>query len=241
MEGGVKVDNVFLDRENIILKDAPFDAFVQFNFMEHQPNPNIMMKAIYNNLVEDGVGLLTVPSSNHIFDNGAFYELIRDHLIYFSKESLYLFLNKNGFDILEYSILNNDTHSVYIKKKEKISGIKFQNVFETLYSQIISYINCYKNTAIWGASHQGLTIASCYNLSNKINYIIDSAPFKQGKFSMGSNIQIISPEKAYNLDIDSIIIIAPGYSNEIASIITKNMRTNISISTIQYNELKVIR
>ena len=85
--------------------------------MEHQPEPNTMMRAIYNNLTDNGVGFLTVPNSDYIFNNGAFYQIIRDHLIYFSKESLFFFIQKNGFNISKYFLINNDNHGVFIEKK----------------------------------------------------------------------------------------------------------------------------
>lgn len=238
---GLEVKNMFLDDEKSIIDDGPFDAFIQFNFLEHQPDPNSMIRAIYNNLTQNGVGLLTVPSCDYIFNNGAFYELIRDHLIYFTKDSLFLFLQKNGFKVLEYELLNNDTHSVIVQKRKPLSGLKFNNLFNKLYNEINSYINSYKNVVIWGASHQGLTITSCYNLSDKIKYIIDSAPFKQGKFSIGSNIKIISPDEAFKLNIDAVIIIAPGYSKEIENVIKTNMNDKVSIATILFDELIVIR
>ena len=239
--GVIKVEKNFLDREDIILKDAPFDAFVQFNFMEHQPNPNIMMKAIYNNLSEDGVGFITVPNSDYIFNNGAFYQIIRDHLIYFSKESLFFFIQKNGFNVSKYFLVNNDNHGVFIEKRGLNINNKFDFVFDKLYNEISSYIKNYKKVAVWGAGHEALAILSCYNLNDKIEYVIDSSVFKQEKFSIGSNIKIISPSEAYQNLADAIIIIAPHYINEIKNLIEVNMPNSISISAIIGDELKILR
>ena len=45
-----------------------------------------------------------------------------------------------------------------------------------------------KKVAIWGASHQGFTLAATTKLGEKARYIIDSAPFKQGKFAPASHL-----------------------------------------------------
>lgn len=239
--GGGKLENIFLDREDIKLKNAPFDAFVQFNFMKHQPEPNTMMRAIYNNLTDNGVGFLTVPNSDYIFNNGAFYQIIRDHLIYFSKESLFFFIQKNGFNISKYFLINNDNHGVFIEKKSLNFNNQFNFVFDKLYNDINSYIKNYKKIAIWGAGHEALAILSYYNLHDKIEYVIDSATSKQGKFTIGSNIKIISPMEAYKNIVDAIIIIALHYVDEIKKLIETNMPSNVSISAIIGDELKILR
>ena len=187
--------------------------------MEHQPEPNTMMRAIYNNLTDNGVGFLTVPNSDYIFNNGAFYQIIRDHLIYFSKESLFFFIEKKSLNF------NN----------------QFNFVFDKLYNDINSYIKNYKKIAVWGAGHEALAILSCYNLHDKIEYVIDSATSKQGKFTIGSNIKIISPMEAYKNIVDAIIIIALHYVEKIKKLIETNMPSNVSISAIVGDELKILR
>ena len=238
---GLNVEKNFLENENTIIKGAPFDAFVQFNFMEHQPEPNTIMQAIYNNLTADGVGFITVPNCDYLFDNGVFCQVIRDHLIYFSKESLFFFIQKNGFNISKYFLVNNDSHGVFIEKRSLNINNKFDLVFDKLYNDICSYIKNYKKVAVWGAGHEALAILSCYNLHDKIEYVIDSATSKQGKFTIGSNIKIISPMEAYKNIVDAIIIIAMDYINEIKKLIETNMPSNVSISAIIGDELKILR
>jgi 2-polyprenyl-3-methyl-5-hydroxy-6-metoxy-1,4-benzoquinol methylase len=53
-EQGLEVYKAFADNAATELLGAPFDAFVQFNFLEHQPHPNEMLQCIYHNLTEDG-------------------------------------------------------------------------------------------------------------------------------------------------------------------------------------------
>ena len=240
---GLKIEKDFLDNENKILKDAPFDAFVQFNFMEHQPNPNTMVKAIYNNLSEDAVGFITVPNGDYIFKEGMWYEIIRDHLFYFSKESLYFLFYQNGFDILEYFSTNDIFHNIFVKKKLPLPMNKTNLIFNSLKNRIDEYLNINYNkvVAIWGASHHAFAIISCYGIKNRISFIIDSSPIKQGKFSIGSNIKIISPKQALTKNIDSIIIMAPLYSEEILNIIKNTMKNNIAIASVIDDKFIILR
>ena len=60
--------------------EGPFDAFVQFNFLEHQPDPCDMLRNIGRNLKPQALGLITVPSFEYILRYNGYYELLRDHI-----------------------------------------------------------------------------------------------------------------------------------------------------------------
>ena len=99
-------------------KEGPgsFDVFLSFNFLEHQPRPDVMLQAIYHNLTEDGMGLITVPALEYILEQGSYYELLRDHLAYYSFDTLRQLLERNGFAVLEEEMVNRDTISAIVKK-----------------------------------------------------------------------------------------------------------------------------
>ena len=221
---------------------APFDAFVQFNFLEHQPDPNGMIKCIYNNLTDDGVGLITVPNFEYILENDAFYELLRDHIANYTADTLAFLMNKNGFEVLESTVVNRDTISFIVKKRKKVNIDGIKHNFDRLSDQVQRYVNTKlesgKKIAVWGASHQGFTALSTTGVADKIKYIIDSAPFKQGRFSPASHVPIVSPDHYFDDPVDCIIIIAPGYTKEISSIIRTKYGSDIEIATIMNADIE---
>ena len=103
---------------------------------------------------------------------------------------------------------------------------------------IDSYICQGKKVAVWGASHQGFTLIPSLGLSDKIAYIIDSAPFKQGKFSPASHIPIVDKKYFFEDPVDSILIVAPGYTDEIAGIIKNELSKDVDIRTLRSNHLE---
>lgn len=100
VKSGLSVWREFPETADQQFENGPFDVFLSFNFLEHQPEPGVMLEAIYHNLSEDGMGLVTVPALEYILEQGSYYELIRDHLAYYSFETLRALLEKYGFAVL---------------------------------------------------------------------------------------------------------------------------------------------
>lgn len=240
---GLNVERNFLDSGDNRLSEAPFDVFLSFNFFEHQPNPNGMLQGIYNNLTDDGIGLITVPSFEYILEHNGYYELIRDHLVYYTFDTLEFALNKNGFEVLEKEVVNRDTLSVIVQKRKKIDVTQIADSYKSICAEINKYIDSLKSegkhVAIWGASHQGFTLASTAQLTGKIEYMIDSAPFKQGRYAPASHIPIVSPDAAVQNPVDAIIIMAPGYTEEIAAIIKEKFGEHVEIAVMMTKKLQM--
>ena len=242
-EAGLRVDEDFPESEDHIFKNGPFDAFMSFNFLEHQPNPRTYLKAIYNNLCDEGYGLITVPSFEYIMEQNSFYEIIPDHIAYYSFESLTHLLNICGFEVLEKEMVNRDTISMIVKKRKlpDICGIisKKNDIATEVVETVKKYAKAGK-IAIWGASHQGFTLCATTGIADYVDCIIDSAPFKQGKYAPASHIPIISPDEARKRKLEAIIIVAPGYTNEIANIIKTTFENGIDIYTLMTDRLSRI-
>ena len=239
---GLNVWQDFTETEDQSLTGAPFDAFLSFNFLEHQPDPNTMLRCIYHNLSEDGVGLITVPSFDYIIGNGCYYELLRDHIANYSEDTLRFILNRNGFVVLESDIVNRDTISMIVKKRPRITIDRMKSNYSSMKEQMQTFVNervsTGKRIAVWGASHQGFTVVSTTGVGEKIEYIIDSAPFKQGRFAPASHVPIVSPDFFFEHKVDSILIIAPGYTDEIACIIRNRYGADVEVFAIRTSSIE---
>jgi SAM-dependent methyltransferase len=242
---GLTVYNGFIGNKNDIISNEKFDAFLSFNFLEHQPDPNGMLQGIYNNTIENATGLITVPSFEYFIEQNSFYEFIRDHIAYYTENTLSFLLCKNGFDVLEVYRFNRDTIAMHVKKLQRLDLSPLKENFNRLNNSIQHYLSEIKKSggvvAVWGASHQGFTILSASNIGKSVDYIIDSAIFKQGKFSPVTHVPIVSPDYYFNRKADAIIIIAPGYSNEIYQIINNKYGTDVRVATIKSDTLEILR
>lgn len=244
--------------------EKPFDVFLSFNFLEHQPRPDIMLKAIWNNLAEDGMGLVTVPSLEYILEKGSYYELIRDHIAYYTFDTLRALLNHCGFAVLEEEMINRDTLSMIVRKTampeasaesaddrkavadcaRADAGIiaPLMEGREIVTAEVRALTGRLaregKRLAMWGASHQGFTLASTSELGKHLAYIIDSAPFKQGRFAPASHVPIVPPDHYFEEPVDAVLIVAPGYTDEIAGIIKTRFGGKVEIMTLRTNRIE---
>lgn len=268
---GLSVWQQFAEDESTLLSDSfpgikgPFDVFLSFNFLEHQPEPVKMLRCLSRNLTPAGMGLITVPSLEYILEHGGYYELIRDHLAYYTFDTLRFVLNQAGFEVLEEELVNRDTLSVTVRKREAAgkmgeeagrasvfgafsgssidSGIAgFVKSREDLNREIDGLLLELKeegrSLAIWGASHQGFTLAATTGLKDGARYMIDSAPFKQGRFAPASHIPIVAPEHFKEAPVDAVLIVAPGYTEEIAGLIKDNFGGGVDILILRSRHLE---
>ena len=275
---GLKVWRQFTEDENTVLENTedgchgPYDVFLSFNFLEHQAHPVRMLKCLYNNLTEGGLGLLTVPSLEYILKYDGYYELIRDHLAYYTFDTLRFVLAEAGFEVLEEEMVNRDTLSVVVRKRPVAEGVEtdgrttgktgdanhvgedseicgissaiagFAESRQELNLEVDRILNQFDETgrtlAIWGASHQGFTLAATTGLKDRAKYMIDSAPFKQGRFAPASHIPIVAPDHFEKEPVDGILIVAPGYTEEIAGIIRERFGSNVEIMTLRSRHIE---
>ena len=222
---------------------GPFDGFYILNYLEHLPDPNSVLRNIYTNLTDGAIGLVEVPNFDMILRNKLFSEFITDHLFYFTKDTLKRTLEINGFEVLESKeIWHKYIISAIVKKREKLNLSAFSEQQTKIKKEIEEYLNRFQNkkVAIWGAGHQSLTIISLMSLADKIKYVIDSAPFKQGKYTPATHIPIVSPDRLNSDPVDAVIIMAAGYSDEVARIIRQKYDNKINIAILRDYKLEII-
>jgi len=219
-----------------------FDAFTIFSFMEHWPNPIDSISSLHNILSEGAIGLIEVPNFDLIIEKGLYTEFTPDHIFYFNKSTLKLFLESKGFDILSIKVIwQKYIISAVVKKRSKLSLKNFYNVKEKLESKLHRFIdNSNHKTVIWGAGHQSLAVISVSNISSKIKYIVDSATFKQNKYTPASALLVKDPKYLLEDRPYSIIIMAAAYSDEILKIIRTNYSFINKIAILRENDLEII-
>jgi 2-polyprenyl-3-methyl-5-hydroxy-6-metoxy-1,4-benzoquinol methylase len=243
IRNGLRVSQGFIHTSDCKLDHAPFDGFYVLNFLEHLPDPNSLLRGIYKNLTNEAVGLVEVPNFDMILKQRLFSEFIGDHLCYFTKETLNTTLGLNGFEIIDHKELwYNYILSAVVKKKHRMDLSSIDNYQLYLKQHLCEFINRFDNkqVAIWGAGHQALAIISLMNLSDRIKYVVDSALFKQNKYTPASHIPVVSPDTLHSDPVDAVIVMAASYSDEVATILRDQYDSRIQVSIVRDYGLELL-
>jgi 2-polyprenyl-3-methyl-5-hydroxy-6-metoxy-1,4-benzoquinol methylase len=227
------------------LKSMPndFKGFMCLNFMEHWPNPNATLNELKTHLSDGAVGLIEVPNFDMIIEKGLFSEFISDHLLYFTQDTLRYTLQKNGFEVLECkSVWQDYILSVVVRKREPTNLTYFEQFHRDISNSLNTFISAFETgkVAIWGAGHQSLAVISLANLADKISYVIDSATFKQNKYTPASHLLIVAPSHLKKEPVDAVIIMAASYSDEVARTIRHEYSREIKVMILRDNGLEEV-
>lgn len=219
-----------------------FVGFTCFNFMEHWPDPNASFREISAHLAEGAIGLIEVPNFDMVLKNGLFSELINDHLLYFTQETFNFTLQKNGFEVLECQpVWHNYILSAVVRKRTKTDLNHLTKVCSDITKELHQFINQFPpgQVAIWGAGHQALAVIALAKLAKKIAYVVDSATFKQGKFTPASHLPIVAPSTLENNKVQAIIVMAASYSDEVCRIIHSTFGNQMKIAILRDKHLEI--
>lgn len=238
---GLNIYQGYIEDEDYRIGNFLFDGFVCYNFLEHQPNPIQFLRGIYNNLSDKAYGIITVPSFDYMVNNSGLYEITRDHLSYFTKDTFQKVLEYSGFRALDISTINNDTLIATVKKQMILDLQKQIRIHEQLINSINEFvkneIKQKRKIAVWGASHQCFTVLAITELGNNIEYIIDSSPRKQERYSPVTHLQIVHPDYFFEKKVDTIIIMAPGYAKEIEKIVASLYGSYVKVGILFADKL----
>jgi len=241
---GLSIQQGFITRESKV-RGSPFDAFVMLHVLEHVSDPNDLLQGIYTNLSNEAVGLIEVPSFEQIIEEQRFYDFIPDHVSYFSTKTLRFVLEKNGFDVLEmYRDWQGEHIVALVKKRITYDFRPMQQAIVTLGEAFNSFVQANTSTgkriAIWGASCQSLMLLATSHVRD-VSYVIDSALYKQGRFTPVSHLPIVAPDTLQRDPVDIIIVIAPRYAHEIIAQARREFRFEGTIAVLKGTNIEIVQ
>ena len=222
---------------------GPYGAFFILNFLEHMPRPVESLRGMAHNLEPDGVGLVEVPNFDMIVRNGLFSEFIGDHLTYFTAQTLTQALTISGFEVLDCkSVWHDYILSATVRKRQVADLTHLYQFQDRIARDVSAYLDqCDgKGVAIWGAGHQALAVISLLGIRNRIRYVVDSAPFKQGKFTPASHLPIVAPATLRADPVGAVLVMAASYSDEVARILRQDYDPSIRVAILRDHGLEVL-
>ena len=240
---GMKLIPEFFSKKNIFKhtknKNIKFDLISSFAIFYDVEDPNSFCKDIEMLLNDDGIWICEFSYLPLMLKNLTFDQICHEHLMYytFSVFEKIIIANKlrvidiklneiNGGSI-EVSIVKNKSKRVsnikLIKKikddEKKITLNSYQNFskrIKKVKNDLVSFIDKNYPIIAYGASTKGNIVLNYSELdSNKISYVCDANIQKCGKYTPGSNIEIISKAKMRILRPKFILVLIWSFRSEV--------------------------
>lgn len=224
--------------------DLKFDAFCIFSFMEHWPNINASLRSLHDLLKIDAVGLVEVPNFDHILETKLYSEFTPDHIFYFTSDTLKRVLELNGFEVLAIeAIWHNYILSVRVRRRQPIDFSGLESQQKRVVAEISSFLSSTPKDmcAVWGAGHQALGVISLSGLGDQIAFVVDSATFKQGRYTPGSKILIRPPSALSECGIETVLVMAAAYSDEVAAELLRAFPRISRVGILRAGGVEVVR
>ena len=131
-----------------------------------------------------------------------------------------------------------------MKKKEAldISGhfSDVQVLIDSLQKIVVDYKSKNKRIAVWGAGHRTLALLALSKLKD-IAYVVDSAKFKQGRFTPVLHSKIVAPGHLKEEKVDLVIVMVPGlYPAEVLKTLN-DMDLGVDIAVLGNNKIEFMK
>jgi SAM-dependent methyltransferase len=227
-----------------LAEEKKFDLIIANNVLAHVPDLNDFIKGIHKVLKPDGFVSIEFPHLLQIIRNNQFDTIYHEHYSYFSLNVVKRIVSEYGLEVVDVEELTTHGGSLRVwlghygkfnksKNIEKIISEETQSELENLNAYSKFQENAYKikasflkyliskkesNTRVigYGAAAKGNTLINYCGVKNDlIEFVVDRALSKQGKFLPGSHIPIVSEEKLTNLKTKELIIFPWNLINEL--------------------------
>lgn len=218
------------------------DIITATNVLAHNPDLNGFVKGISLFMAEKGMLIVEVPYIKNMIQNVEFDSCYHEHYSYFAVRPLTYLFSKYGMgiaDIREVPV-HGGTLRIFVRRGKEESevvnkmltrerelgldvigtyidfGKKVKLLKEKLNTILKELKDKNKKITGYGATAKGNTLLNYCKISTDIlDFITDTTPFKQGKYTPGMHIPIFSEEKFHEEPPDCALLLAWNYVNEI--------------------------
>lgn len=230
--------------EQIVRSDGQADAFIAANVMCHIPDILGVVKGIRTLLKPTGVVMFEDPYLGDVVEKTSYDQIYDEHVFLFSAHSIQYLFKLYGMELIDvqpqkthggsmrYVLAHTGAYPVkksvseLLQKEQKI-GLHRLSTFETLRknveksrTELVSLLRDLKSRgkriAGYGATSKSTTILNYCGIGpDLIDYISDTTPIKQGKFTPGMHIPVRSYDAFKASPPDYAVLFAWNHAEEI--------------------------
>jgi SAM-dependent methyltransferase len=202
--------------------------------LEHIASPIAFLQGLRSHpgVEPSTVFYIEVPNALYTLRDMGIWDLIYEHVSYFTPHSLRVAMETAGFEVLDQGASFGDQY-LFIEakpsqprmmapysKSEKIDALVHR--FDRTYRDKVAWWRNYlatrdpEQTVVWGAGSKGITFVNIVPEGARIGALVDVNPHKQGRFAPGAGTPVVAPESLRGKPLQSIVVMNPLYRDEVA-------------------------
>lgn len=206
--------------------------------LEHVPDPRSFVPTIHQAVSANPAAavLFEVPNGAYTLKRLAIWDLIYEHVSYFTPRSLTYLMTASGFDVLDLNAVYSGQFLAVEGRPAPVThgNVLFPAADEDLHVSARRFSDSYRETierwndhlqqlardgrriVIWGAGSKGVTFLNVFRGHAGICYVVDINPHKHGKFVAGTGHEVVPASFLTEYQPDVVILMNPIYRDEVS-------------------------
>jgi hypothetical protein len=218
------------------LEGAPADFTCFRHVLEHLSDPAAFLQDLRRAYPKGSNQVIycEVPNGEAIFGGQPLWDIVYQHVSYFTAPALKFLFESSGFRILD---MRTSYGGQFLSVEAAPSEVQtppspiarrgvakhiasFQRRFGASVDSWQTYVNeaCLegRRLALWGCGSKGVTFLNVVPGAERIQFVTDVNPHKHGMYVPGTGQRIVSPEELKTIRPDTVIVPNPLYKDEVA-------------------------
>ncbi len=207
------------------------------NVLAHVPDPNELAAGIKSILASLGTAHIEVPSVVCMIQSTAFDTIYHEHQCYFSLSALKSLFNRHGLAVTDATIIDihggsfhlqlkhsgDETIALRMIESEQSFGILKDNFYsafaanvQKLKHDLEQAMQPFDTVAGYGAAAKGIVLLNTFGLTaDRIPWVADVSPHKQGKYIPGTRQPVVSPDWLIDHHPDAALLLPWNIKQEV--------------------------
>jgi SAM-dependent methyltransferase len=213
------------------------DLVCSRHVLEHLSDPGAVLGQIRNayDRAPPKLVFLEVPDGRYTLESLGVWDIIYEHVSYFTADSLHHLLRRTGFEIerMESTFggqyLIAEAHfaapvrlpSINAAARFMMFSQQFQQALLAWGEWLAEALRAQHSVALWGAGSKGISFLNLLDRETPraVSRVVDINPGKTGSFVAGTGHPVVDPDALRAAPPDYILLMNPEYADEVEDIL----------------------